>query len=135
MGDGIERTNEPGNFEVTLEDNQEVGVVNARGELDLRNAQELQATIDEAITQREEAGGVVADLTLVEFIESVTLGVLVEQRDDLRNIGKELVLVIQGGKDPREHPVGRLLHLTGQAGEFSIYDDLALAVQSISPGD
>lgn len=134
MGDEIERTNES-NFEVTLEEYQEVGVVSARGELDLGNAQELRLKIDEAITQREKAGGVVADLTRVEFVESVTLGVLVEQRDDLRKIGKELVLVIQGDKSPEEHPVGRLLHLTGQAGEFSIYDDLALAVQSISPSD
>jgi anti-anti-sigma factor len=135
MGHRIGQTNEPGNFEVTLEDNQGVGVVSARGELDLRNARELQAKIDEAITQRDKAGGVVTDLTLVEFIESVTLRVLVGQREALRTIDKELVLVIQGDKAPAEHPVGRLLHLTGQAGEFSIYDDLALAVQSISPGD
>lgn len=126
---------EPSNFEATLEEQEGVGVVSARGELDLGSAYELQAKIDEAITQCVSARGVVADLANVEFMESVTLRVLVEQRNDLYNIGKELVLVIQGGDDPEEHPVGRILHLTGQAGVFRVYDSRVSAIKSVAPSN
>ena len=72
----------------------------------------------------------------MQFMDSITLRVLVEQRNNLHNIGKELVLIIQGSDDAassEEHPVGRLLHLTGQAGEFSVYDDRVAAIKSIVP--
>ena len=48
---------EPSNFEATLEEQERVGVVSARGELDLSSAYELQAKLDEAITQCSLAGG------------------------------------------------------------------------------
>jgi anti-anti-sigma regulatory factor len=76
---------------------------------------------------------VVADLSRVEFMESVSLGMLIEQRNELRDSGKELALVIQGGAgDSEEHPVGRLLGLTGQAGEFSVYDSRVVAVEDLA---
>lgn len=123
----------PSNFEAVLEEQAGVGVVTAYGELDIETAPRLKGLLDEAIAQCATAGGVVADLSRVEFMESVTLGVLVEHRNQLRDSGKELALVIQGGNDePEEHPVGKLLGLTGQAGEFGVYDSRAAAVEDIA---
>lgn len=100
-------------------------------EIDLGTCYELKRELDETTARCEMAGGVVADLS---WVESVTLGVLVEQRDNLRNVGRELVLVVQGTgvAGVEEHPVGRFLHLTGQAGEFSIYDVRVAAVRSVA---
>lgn len=124
-------------FEAILEEQQGVGVVVARGELDLQSAPELKGLLNQAIKQCANAGGVVADLSQVEFMESVTLGVLVEQRNELQGSGKELALVIgandNDSEDSEEHPVGRLLNLTGQAGEFSVYDSRIVAVEDMAP--
>lgn len=100
--------------------------------MDLNSAYVLRARTDEAVTQCISAQGVVADLTGVEFMESVTLGVLVEQRDDLRSLGKELALVIQFSGDPGEHPAGRLLSLSGQKAEFKVYDDRLAAIREMA---
>lgn len=121
----------PNNFDALLEERAGVGVVIAHGELDLESASALKGLLDQAIAQCATAGGVVADLSQVEFMESVTLGLLVEQRDELRESGKELALVVGEG-DSEEHPVGRLLSLTGQASEFSVYDSRAVAVEDMA---
>lgn len=129
----MDNQSRPNDFEAILQEQEGVGVVIAHGELDLESAPKLKGLIREAIEQCANARGVVADLSRVEFMESVTLGVLVEQRNELRNSGKELALVIGvGDDDPEEHPVGRLLELTGQAGEFSVYDSRAVAVEEMS---
>lgn len=127
-------------FEAILEEQQGVGVVIARGELDLQSAPELKGSLNQTIKQcanANNAGGVVADLSQVEFMESVTLGVLVEQRNELQGSGKELALVIgandNDSEDSEEHPVGGLLNLTGQAGEFSVYDSRIVAVEDMAP--
>lgn len=123
----------PNNFGAILEEQESGGVVVAYGELDLESAPKLKGLLEEAIAQCAAAGGVVADLSRVEFVESVTLGVLVEQRNELRECGRELALVIQGSdNDPEEHPVGRLLGLTGQASEFSVYDSRVAAVEDMA---
>lgn len=125
--------NTPNNFEALLEEQEGVGVVIAHGEVDLDSASGLKRLLEEAISQCAVAGGVVVDLSRVEFIESVTLGILVEQRNELRDSGKELALVVFAGNGaPEEHPVGRLLGLTGVAGDFSVYDSRVVAVESLA---
>lgn len=124
----------PASFEAFLEEQQSVGVVVARGELDLRSTTKLKDLLEQAIERCAAAEGVVVDLSRVEFMESVTLGVLVEQRNELRDAGKKLALVVGAGENDsanseEEHPVGRLLDLTGQAGEFRVYDSRAVAVE------
>ncbi len=123
----------PSNFEAILEEQEGVWVVSAQGELDLESAPRLKELLGKAIAQCGTAGGVVADLSRVKFMESVSLGVLIEQRNELRDSGKKLALVIQGGAgDSEGHPVGRLLGLTGQAGEFSVYDSRVVAVEDLA---
>lgn len=128
----MDNQDRPNGFGAVLEEHDGVGVVSAHGELDLKSAPTLKELLEQAIARCATAGGVVADLSRVEFMESVTLGILVEQRNELRESGKELALVILASDDPEEHPVGKLLGLTGQAGEFSVYDSRAAAVESIA---
>jgi anti-anti-sigma factor len=56
-------------------------VLRLAGELDLYNADELRAGLDEAIACSR--GRVVVDLSEVEFLDSTALGVLIEARSRL----------------------------------------------------
>lgn len=146
---GEDRGHESPNFKAILEEQKGVFVVVGSGELDLGTVPELRRVLDQAIAQSAADRGVVVDLSRVRFMESVTLGMLVEQRNRLREADKKLALVIRTvegapenpegepeGKlegESKNHPVGRLLELTGQAGEFSVYDSRASAVRDVSP--
>lgn len=138
ISDQTEHSNqsEPAKFDAILQEHSGVFVVSAHGELDIKSSAKLKALLDEAIEQCISVGGVVADLSHVEFMESVTLGVLVEQREGLRSHDKELALVIQQAGDDagsaEEHPVDRLLNLSGQAGEFRVYDNRRSAVEDMA---
>ena len=56
-------------------------VVRLAGELDLYNAEEFRAALARAIAG--EPGRIVIDLSLVEFVDSTALGVLIEARAKL----------------------------------------------------
>ena len=58
-------------------------VMRLGGELDLYNAEELRTALARAIAG--EPGRIVIDLSLVDFIDSTALGVLIEARTQLGN--------------------------------------------------
>jgi anti-sigma B factor antagonist len=92
-------------------------VVHLRGELDLHNAPEVR----DALTSLAESAPerIVVDLEDVEFIDSTTLGVLVESRRLL----KHTVLVLAApAPEPR-----RALEVSGLARYFDVYDTVAAA--------
>ncbi len=63
-------------------------VVRLRGEIDLYNAEELRASLAQAIAGKP--GRLVIDLSLVEFVDSTALGVLIEARAKLGHDGLRL---------------------------------------------
>ncbi|MGH3822749.1 MAG: STAS domain-containing protein [Pseudonocardiaceae bacterium] len=70
----------------------------------------------------------VIDLTRVEFFGAAGLGVLVEVREHAERCGVELRLVVCS------RPVWRPLQLTGLAGEFEVYGNLAQALAGVLSG-
>ncbi|MCW2990988.1 MAG: antirepressor [Solirubrobacterales bacterium] len=86
------------------------------GDLDIRSARELQATLSEAVGDRTRE--LLIDLRKVSFIDSTALGALVRAAEQLRNQGRVLTLArIPGG------PVDGLLEVSGLTGRFALVSD------------
>ena len=64
-----------------VDDRDGTVIMRLGGELDLYNAEELRAALDRAIAGAP--GRIVIDLSLVEFVDSTALGVLIEARAKL----------------------------------------------------
>ena len=95
-------------------------VVSVGGEFDLHSAPELQerlATVSAAGSRR-----VIVDLTDLRFIDSASLGVLVQAAKRLRATGGELVLVCD------DRRILRVLEVTGVLPMFRIETGLTAAV-------
>jgi anti-anti-sigma factor len=86
------------------------------GELDIRSARELQATLSEAVGDRTRELAI--DLRKVSFIDSTALGALVRAAEQLRNQGRVLTLAIADGS-----PVEGLLDVSGLAERFAIVNE------------
>jgi anti-sigma B factor antagonist len=101
-------------------------VVAACGELDLYTSDILREKLANVLG----LGGrrVLVDLTGVSFMDSTTLGVLVDAANALCASGGQLVLVAD---DPR---VTRVIEITGLAPLFSIEASLPEAVQKLVDG-
>ncbi|MGH8862502.1 MAG: STAS domain-containing protein [Jatrophihabitantaceae bacterium] len=97
----------------SVESRDGVTVVRLAGELDLYNAGDVGAALEQAAG---EPGRVVVDLTEVEFVDSTALGTLVEARKQLG--GDRLVLASPG------HDVRRAFEVAGLLQHFRITDSL-----------
>jgi anti-sigma B factor antagonist len=121
FGDGIEHLrDEP----VTgIERTGDAVVVHLAGELDLYNA----GIVREALlgSAAESPGRLVVDLAEVEFIDSTTLGVLVETKRALQD-GRPLFLAAPGTA------ARRALELTGLDRHFSLHESVAGALSAVS---
>jgi anti-anti-sigma factor len=73
---------------VGLDDREGGSVIRLAGELDLYNAGDFRAALDQAIAAAPRC--IVIDLTLVEFVDSTALGVLIEARSRLGQDGLRL---------------------------------------------
>jgi len=96
-------------------------VVSTAGEIDLASA----PTLDGALAQVVESGrvDVVVDLTLVTFLDSSGLGVLVKYFKRVGSAGGQLRLVVTNPA------VRQVLELTGLHSVFAVYDDLDSALK------
>lgn len=100
----------------------EVPVVEVSGEIDMSTVPELRSAIEEAVGQMEGASNLVVDLGGAGFMESMGLGLLIDQRQRLREHEGELKLVLgEGG-------AGEILRVTELESTFAIYPDLETAV-------
>jgi anti-sigma B factor antagonist len=68
-----------------------VGIVSARGEVDLSTADSLRTAIEDTLAAGH--ARVVVDLTDVEFIDSAGLGVLANSHKNAENTGTAFVVV------------------------------------------
>ena len=92
-------------------------IIRLFGELDIRSARELQATLSEAVGDRSRELSI--DLRKVSFIDSTALGALVRAAEQLRNQGRVLTLAVAGGS-----PVEGLLGVSGLTDRFAVVSDL-----------
>jgi anti-sigma B factor antagonist len=90
-------------------------LLSVRGELDLSTAPRLKWALAEALDA--DASAIVVDLSLVTFIDSTALGVLVGVQRSL-SVGARLAIVCA-----HEH-VLKILELTGLDGTFEIFQTL-----------
>ena len=85
-------------------------VLRLAGELDLYNANDVAAALEEVAG--ESPRRVVIDLTDVAFVDSTALGTLVEAR---RQIGPDVLVLAAPGAD-----VARALEVSGLSGHFTV---------------
>jgi anti-sigma B factor antagonist len=94
-------------------------VVRLGGELDLYNADQVRSVLVKACTDSPER--IVVDLGQVEFIDSTTLGVLVEARTRLNN--RRAFLLAAPGLETR-----RALQISGLDRHFTVHDTVPEAL-------
>jgi anti-anti-sigma factor len=94
-----------GDVQITLGQNALIARIS--GEVDMSNAEEMGATVIGATTS--EAGGVILDLSDVDYLDSAGIHVIYGMRASLQARGQALVLVI-----PQRSPVHDALRLSGE---------------------
>jgi anti-sigma B factor antagonist len=94
-------------------------VVRLGGELDLYNAAQVRSALDDACAQAPER--IVVDLGQVEFIDSTTLGILIETRTKLQN--RDGLLLAAPGLETR-----RALQISGLDKLFTVHDTVPEAL-------
>jgi anti-anti-sigma factor len=105
----------------TAQLSDDVYVVTLGGELDLANVDDVDREL--SALEREGAQRVVVDLLEVPFMESRTLGVLLEHSKRLRSAGGELTLVSEDAR------ALRVIEITGLDGHFRIERTLGRAIE------
>lgn len=101
-------------------------IIRLFGDLDIRSARELQATLSEAVGDRTRELAI--DLRKVSFIDSTALGALVRASEQLRNQGRALTLAILPGG-----PVEGLLDVSGLHERFSVVSGLPETAPGSTP--
>jgi anti-anti-sigma factor len=90
--------------EVQLEELDGIPVARVRGEVDMSNAGELSATLQNAVQQT--AAGLVVDFTPTMYLDSAGLHFIFDLAKRLRDRGQRLHLVV-----PPESPVSAVLDI------------------------
>jgi anti-sigma B factor antagonist len=90
-------------------------VVGFQGELDLHNAEEIRAALEDALGRRPER--LVVDLSDVEFLDSTALGALLQARRRQAETGS--FRIAAPGIEPR-----RVLRLAGVERHLDVFESL-----------
>jgi anti-sigma B factor antagonist len=109
-----------------LRSEQRDGIVVAHleGEVDMSNADQLKSALVRGMTN--EVFGLVLDLSALEYIDSAGIHILLELREQLKNRGQALRLVVPAGS-----VVGRTLEIAG-VGALVVRDEtVETAVEAI----
>ena len=97
---------------VGLDDREGGAVLRLAGELDLYNADDFRAALDQAIAAGPRR--IVIDLALVEFVDSTALGVLIEARS---RIGQDRLRLAAPQLETR-----RTLQISGLDRHLTVHD-------------
>jgi anti-sigma B factor antagonist len=114
-------------FSISTSEEEQAVVIEARGELDLAVAPELEA----ALAGEEPTGGsaVVLDLTGLTFMDSSGLRVILVAAERFEKSGKPWAVVL-----PDDSPVRRILALSETEQRLPIQPDRDRAFASLSDG-
>lgn len=106
-----------------------VAVLTARGDIDLGSAHGVRELALRQIISGDRA--LVVDLSDVEFIDSVGLGLLVAVLKRARSLGGDVALVVTRDR------VRKPFEMTGLTGIFAIHDNLdaAVAASRVAAGE
>ncbi len=118
-------TDLPADKDTSVDWQDDVIVVAIRHEIDISNADELDARLREPL--REVARGVIVDFTNARFVDSSGLRVLFEFAATLRREGRPLAFVI-----PAANPLRRLLELSGAQELATFHLDIGAALASMN---
>jgi anti-anti-sigma factor len=111
-----------------LDDAPGVRVVVLKGEHDISSAGALRLALAGA---REAGRAVVVELSVVSFIDSAILGVIVAGLRDCRSEGRGFAVVASSSP---EEAVPRLLGMTGLRAVFPVYESRAIAMERAASG-
>ena len=100
-----------------------VPVIEMFGEADLANIAELQACLTQA--ESAAAPGVIVSLLHAEYFDSSTIHTLVTFGEQLRSVGRRLLVVSPSGDSGR-----RILSIFGLAARAPVYETLPDALAS-----
>jgi len=113
-------------FTTHLNEAQGVPVLKVSGDIILDTEPKFRAALRKAVAEVEQIEGLghvlVVDLSETEFMDSVGLGTLIGETEELRKRGGEVRLVI-----PPLARVRRLLEVTGVVDMFRVYSELPSA--------
>jgi anti-sigma B factor antagonist len=111
-----------------LDDPSGVRLLVLEGEQDVASAGALRLALAGA---REAHRAVVVELSIVSFIDSTILGVIMGGLRDCKNDGRGFAVVTSSSPDDQ---VPRLLGLTGMHAVFPVYESRASAVEHAAAG-
>jgi anti-anti-sigma factor len=111
-----------------LDDPSGVRIVVLKGEQDIASVGALRLALAGA---REAHRAVVVELSIVSFIDSAILGVIIGGLRDCKNDGRGFAVVTSSSPDEQ---VPRLLGLTGMPAVFPVYESRAKAVAHAAAG-
>jgi anti-anti-sigma factor len=101
-------------------------VATVSGEIDMSNATELQEALSRATPN--ETGGLVLDLTSLDYLDSAGIQLLFRLYGDLVTRGQRLVLVIPDGS-----VVAGTFRLAGVTGRMEVAADVDQALAALTP--
>lgn len=110
------------NLSIATEVCEGVSIISVKGELDIYTAPALKDTLETILAARDPF---VLDLSMVSFIDSTGLGMLVGCLQDARTRSGDFPLVLD---DPY---LLKIFHITGFDGVFSIYPQVSDAIHSL----
>jgi anti-sigma B factor antagonist len=113
-----------GNFAVAIGRTDPVVVLTATGEMDAATVRELDAAIDEAITEHE--NHVVLDAAAVTFVDSTGITSLISGLRRLNRSRRRLALAF-----PQNGPLHRALEVTGLDHTFECHSSVDDAVATL----
>ena len=103
----------------------DVEVLALGGELDMASGAELWTLVE---ATGPEAGGVVLDLSGLDFLDPAGIRAILEARTAARATGRPVELLCR-----QDTPAYRTLRLTGMLGKLRVYRDLDVAVSAAGP--
>ena len=107
--------------QVTMREVDGVPVVEGAGEIDLTNAHEFEALLNQAA--RADRGRVVVSLVNTSYMDSQGVRVLFVVGERLATMRQRLLIVASTGSAPR-----RILEISGADSAFPIFDSLEAAL-------
>jgi anti-anti-sigma factor len=110
---------------VSVQHVQQIPVVDCAGEIDLTNAHELEAALNQAA--RADAGAVVVAFTKATYLDSQGIRVVFTVGERLKTARQQLLIVASPGTIPR-----RIIEVAGVESAYPVFATLADAIATRS---
>ena len=109
--------------QITVSEVSGIPVVESNGEIDLTNAHEFEAMLNQAA--KADRGRVVVSFARTTYLDSQGVRVLFSVGERLTTMRQRLLIVAPTGGSPR-----RILEISGADSAFSIFDTVEMAISA-----